>query len=121
MWSRVELKTQAKNLLKLNYWLFVLGGIILSFVTTGHISGSGGLKLNYNANSKNISDISNSIGDAFSSDQKDITYDFKDSINEITGSITPCNRKDYYCCRDRQYSHCTCCSFDRYSVICFCV
>ena len=78
MWSRVELKTQAKNLLKLNYWLFVLGGIILSFVTTGHISGSGGLKLNYNANSKNISDISNSIGDAFSSDQKDITYDFKD-------------------------------------------
>ena len=42
MWSRVELKTQAKNLLKLNYWLFVLGGIILSFVTTGHISGSGG-------------------------------------------------------------------------------
>ena len=89
MWSRVELKTQAKNLLKLNYWLFVLGGIILSFVTTGHISGSGGLKLNYNANSKNIYDISNSIGDAFSSDQKDITYDFKDSINEITGSITP--------------------------------
>lgn len=67
----------------------MLGGIILSFVTTGHISGSGGLKLNYNANSKNISDISNSIGDAFSSDQKDITYDFKDSINEITGSITP--------------------------------
>ena len=47
------------------------------------------MKLNYNANSKNISDISNSIGDAFSSDQKDITYDFKDSINEITGSITP--------------------------------
>ena len=45
MWSRVELKTQAKNLLKLNYWLFVLGAIILSFVTTGHISGSGGLKL----------------------------------------------------------------------------
>ena len=61
MWSRVELKTQAKNLLKLNYWLFVLGGIILSFVTTGHISGSGGLKLNYNANSNNISDISNTI------------------------------------------------------------
>ena len=57
MWSRVELKTQAKNLLKLNYWLFVLGAIILSFVTTGHISGSGGLKLNYNANSNNISDI----------------------------------------------------------------
>ena len=66
MWSRVELKTQAKKLLKLNYWLFVLGGIILSFVTTGHISGSGGLKLNYNANSNNISakkspDIANQI------------------------------------------------------------
>ena len=47
MWSRVELKTQAKNLLKLNYWMFVLGGIILSVVTAGNVSGVGRTNFNF--------------------------------------------------------------------------
>ena len=52
MWSRVELKTQAKNLLKLNYWMFVLGGIILSIVTAGNVSGVG--RANFNFGKKDV-------------------------------------------------------------------
>ncbi len=45
MWSRKELKTSAKQLLKLNYWKAVVVGIVLSFLqVSGTASGSNAAK-----------------------------------------------------------------------------
>lgn len=86
MWSRVELKTHAKNLLKLNYWLFVLGGIVLSFVTTGHISGMG--RSGYSKNSTDYNEIGKSIGDAVSNGDIN-SGNIRDSIGSIAKNISP--------------------------------
>lgn len=84
MWSRAELKTQAKNLLKLNYWMFVLGSIILSIVTAGNISGIG--RVNFKG--KDFNGVSKGFEEVFSNG--DISSEnWRDSINGLAKSITP--------------------------------
>lgn len=82
MWSRVELKTQAKNLLKLNYWMFVLGGIILSVVTSGSIGGVG--KVNFNFMKKSAG---GGLGEIFSGGSSK-SVDLNNSIDSIARSFT---------------------------------
>ena len=83
MWSRIELKTQAKNLLRLNYWMFVIGGIILSLVMSGNVSGIG--KVNFNFGKKNIG---KEIGHTIKHGNV-LSEDIGDSIGEIAKNITP--------------------------------
>ena len=83
MWSRIELKTQAKNLLRLNYWMFVIGGIILSLVMSGNVSSIG--KVNFNFGKKNIG---KEIGHTIKHGNV-LSEDIGDSIGEIAKNITP--------------------------------
>lgn len=53
MWSRVELKTRAKELLSLNYWKVVLVSLIYTFVSgSGSSSGGGGGSTNSSSNAE---------------------------------------------------------------------
>ena len=88
MWSRIELKTQAKNLLKLNYWMFVLGGIILSFVTAGNVSGVGRSNFNFGKKSTDFNEIGRNVGDAISGGDMS-SHDLSDWTNMIAKNITP--------------------------------
>lgn len=83
MWSRVELKTQAKRLLRLNYWMFVLGGIILSIVSSGSLSGHAGSGSNFEKNGTDFTEIGKNVGDSVSNG------DIRDSISGFAKSITP--------------------------------
>lgn len=88
MWTRIELKTQAKNLLRLNYWMFVIGGIILSVVMSGNISGVGKFEYKFGkkigSQDEVMRNITNFIwnGD-FSSDN------IRDSFSEVFKNIAP--------------------------------
>lgn len=88
MWSRVELKTQAKNLLKLNYWMFVLGGIILSIVTAGNVSGVGRTNFNFGKKDVDYNSVSKGFGGVFSNGDA-TSGSLNDSINSIAKNITP--------------------------------
>lgn len=61
MWSRQELKTHAKSILKLSYWKVVLVSLILGFISGGSSSGSSSASLrqwnNNNGNNTNYYDL----------------------------------------------------------------
>ena len=53
MWTRAELKERAKNALKCNYWILVLGGFILAFLS-GNIGSSSSYRTSYSDLQKSL-------------------------------------------------------------------
>lgn len=90
MWSRVELKTSAKQILQKNYWGAVIVALVLSIasggIRTGGIIGRGGSNSSQTAIDNNV--ISDGLGNTYSGNYIDIYNNMVQKVTDVINSLS---------------------------------
>lgn len=90
MWSRVELKTSAKQILQKNYWGAVLVALVLSIalggIGTGGVIGRGGSGNSQTSIDNNV--ISDGLGNTYSGNYIDVYNDMVQKVTDVINSLS---------------------------------